>query len=98
MAYICEKEIKCKDCPSYRFSEVDGRFVCFAQEDEELRKETEEVESGEFLFEIQFTGHYLIKADNEDEAMEKFIADKFLSGSQKITSFKKYTIDEYMRR
>ena len=39
MAYICEKERKCKGCEHFRFDEDRQRYACFAQKDEETKRQ-----------------------------------------------------------
>ena len=42
MAYICNKTEKCQECEHYRFDPDEGRYACFAEQDEKEKPFKEE--------------------------------------------------------
>ena len=42
MAYICTKDEKCQKCEHYRFDPGEGRYACFAEQDEKEKPFKEE--------------------------------------------------------
>ncbi len=36
MAYICTREGNCAECEHFRFDEEEGRYACFAVQDEKV--------------------------------------------------------------